>query len=127
VSQTSVIESLYHEDLYQIPSRVLIILSRSWEEHTEDERTVLSKMLAAVKLSLSSVQIITRKDFSVEDLAPLAPTKVLAFGAPLKSSDKVYEHLTIAGVSVIVADAINHLDDLKKKNLWMALKKMFGL
>lgn len=127
MSQTSVIESLYQEDLYQIPSRVLIILSRSWEEHTEDERTVLSKMLAAVKLSLSSVQIMVQKDFSVDDLAPLAPTKVLAFGASLKSSDKLYEHLTVGGVSVIVADAINNLDDLKKKNLWIALKKMFGL
>lgn len=127
MSQTSVIESLYQEDLYQIPSRVLIILSRSWEEHTEDERAVLSKMLAALRLSLPAVQIITRKDFTVEDLAPLAPTKVLALGAVFKTSDKVYEHLTVNGVSVIAAEAINKLDDLKKKNLWIALKKMFGL
>ena len=127
MSQSSVIESLYQEELYQIPSRMLIILSRPWEEHTEEERTVLTKMLAAVKLSMASVQILIHNDFTLDTIAPLAPTKVLALGAPLRSSDKVYEHLSMNGVSIIVADAIHKLDDVKKKNLWIALKQMFGI
>ncbi|HEY9047616.1 MAG TPA: hypothetical protein VIN08_17035 [Ohtaekwangia sp.] len=127
MSQSSAIESLYQEELYQLPSRVLIILSKPWETHSEDERTVLSKMLAAVRLNMGSVQIIIRNDFTIEDLLPLAPSKVLALGAQLKSSAKMYEHLTLNGVSVIAADSISNLDDLKKKNLWIALKQMFGL
>jgi len=127
VSQSSAIESLYQEELYALPSRMLIILSKPWEEHSEDERTVLSKMITAVRLSMASVQIIIRKDFSIEDLAPLAPGKVLALGSQLKSSPKTYEHISLNGISVIAADAISNLDDLKKKNLWIALKQMFGL
>ena len=120
-------ESLYTEELYKTSSKVIVVLSKPWAEVTEEERTVLSKMLVAVKLSLASVQIIAKKEFSLEDLSAFDPTKVLAFGASLKSTSKLYENFTIKGVSVILAESLEKLDDAKKKGLWLALKQMFGI
>jgi hypothetical protein len=123
----SVLDHLYQEELYAVPSRVLVILSSPWEALSENEQTVLSKMLAAVKLSLASVQIITKKEFTIGELSAFSPTKVLAFGAMLQPASKLYENTTVDGIPVILADPLSGLDDLKKKNLWGALKQMFGL
>ena len=123
----SVFETLYQEELYILPSRVLIILSNPWEELSENEQTVLSKMLAAVKLSLASVQIITKKEFTIQELSSFSPTKVLAFGARLQPTSNLYEKTVVDGIPVILADALSALDDIKKKNLWGALKQMFGV
>lgn len=128
MSQTvSILESLYQEELYRIPSRVLVILSGSWEELREEDRTVLTKMLAAVKLSLGSVQIISKKEFTIDELASFAPSKILAFGARLQPASSFYENLVVDGVPVILAEDLRTLDDAKKKSLWGALKVMFGV
>jgi hypothetical protein len=84
-------------------------------------------MLVAVKLSLASVQIIVEKEFTLEDLSAFDPSKVLAFGATIKVPTKMYENFTINGVSVIIAESLEKLDDAKKKGLWLALKQMFGI
>ncbi len=127
MSLTTALESLYQEELYQVPSRVLIVISKPWEEHGDEERTVLTKMLAAVKLNLSAVQFLVLKSFALEDVAALAPPKVLVFGTTFSSSPKIYEHIVLNGTSIIVADAIENLDDQKKKNLWGGLRQMFGV
>lgn len=120
-------ESLYTEELYKTPSKVIVVFSKPWAEVTEEERTVLSKMLVAVKLSLASVQIVVKKEFALEDLSAFDPSKVLAFGASIKGSSKLYENFTVNGVSIISAEGLEKLDDAKKKSLWLALKQMFGI
>jgi len=120
-------ESLYQEDLYEIPGKVIVVLSKNWDDVTEEERTVLSKMLIAVKLNIASVQIITREAFSINDLAALNPSKLLVFGKMVKDVQAFYELTVVNGLPVIVADAIDQLDDAKKKTLWVALKSMFSL
>jgi hypothetical protein len=127
VSQSSILENLYTEELYKVPSRVLVVIPNPWNDISDDERTVLSKMLVAVKLNLAAVQIVMKKEFSLDDLAVFSPQKVLVFGSSFKSSSKMYEHLSMDGTSVILADALGQLDDAKKKSLWLALKQMFGL
>lgn len=123
----SILESLYQEEIYRMPSRVLIILPGPWEELREEDRTVLTKMLAAVKLSLASVQIITKKEFTIGELESFAPSKVLAFGSRLQTASPLYEKLIVDGVPVILAEDLRVLDDAKKKSLWGALKVMFGV
>jgi hypothetical protein len=127
VSQTSVFESLYQEELYQVPARVMVVISKAWEALTEEDRTLLTKILGSVKLSPATVQLVVRHEFSVEDLTAFAPTRVIAFGALLQSSSRTYENLSVNGTSIIIADSLDKLDDVKKKNLWLALKQMFGL
>src|SRR6187402_1568056 len=112
--QASALENLYQEELYRIPSRVLVVLSKNWEELSVDEIGVLTKILAAVKLRLDAVQIVTSKAFTMDDFSTSSPVKVLAFGAPLQPPANPYEALSIGGTSVVVADALHILDDAKK-------------
>jgi len=127
MSETSALESLYNEDLYQIPSRIVFVIPQPWEELSEAERTTLSKMISALKLSINGIQIITRKTFSMESLKAFAPGKVVALGSAFESASKPYENFTLDGVSIVIADSLTALDDTKKKNLWLALKQMFGI
>jgi hypothetical protein len=126
-SNTVIVKHLFQEDLYNIPPRVIVVLSKPWEEVSENDRTVLSKMLVAVRLNLSVVQIIHRTELSIDELTALAPSRVLTFGTNLKQSTKRYEFMTLEGIPVIAADSLEQLDDIKKKNLWIALKQMFAL
>ncbi len=127
MSQSNPLESLFHEELYILPSPLLIVLSKPWVELTAEELNTLTRMLNAIKLSLASVQIIIRKEFTPEEFSAYSPERILAFGSSLKGSSALYENLSIGGISVIISESLSRLDDAKKKSLWMALKKMFNL
>lgn len=124
---TSVFENLYPEDLYVIPSRLMIVLATDWEALSEEDKTLLTKILGSVKQSLSSVQVLVRSEFSIEDLAPFSPERIIAFGASSKDVQRPYEHVRLNNTSLVTADPLNRLDDVKKKNLWAALRQMFGI
>lgn len=121
----TIAQSLYPEELYRIPGKVVIVLSKPWDEISPDEKTQLSKILTALKLTLASVQVVQCQ--SIEALLPLSPSKVIAFGTLLKPDARYYESTTYEGISLIHADSLNQLDDAKKKTLWLALKGMFGI
>ena len=125
MTQTHPLENLYQEELYKIKSKVLIVLSTAWPEISDEEIILLGKILNAVKLSLAAVQIVTRTEFAVEDFKRFQPTCIIVFGATLKDSTKMYENLSIGGISIVVADELRHLDDSRKKNLWLTLKQVF--
>lgn len=127
MSEPAVFEALYPEELYAFSAPVLVIVSRPWAEISAEQRTVLSKMLVAVRLSLDAVQIITRKEFTPEELEPYQANRVLSFGANLKTPAAPYQLVTLNGMSLIISDGLEQLDDLKKKNLWLALRQMFGI
>ena len=127
MSQSNALENLYQEELYILPSPLLIVLSKPWANLTPEELSTLTRMLNAVKLNLASVQVIFRTDFSVEELSAYSPTRILAFGSTLRSSSALYENLSFGDTSVIISEPLDKLDDAKKKNLWVALKKMFNL
>ena len=124
---SSSLESLYQEELYSLPSPVLFILNQPWESISEPDKTVLTKMISALRLSLAAVRIITRSEFTLADIAAYAPTKVIALGATFKASTELYKCISQEGVSIVAGDALPTLDDVKKKNLWLALRQMFGV
>jgi len=125
MTQTHPLENLYSEELYNLKPKVLIVISKPWSEIQEDERTLLGKILSAVKLSLSSVQIVNRTDFGVEDFNAYGPACIIAFGATLKNSTKMYEKISAKRTAIVVADALRQLDDNRKRNLWLTLKELF--
>ena len=127
MSQSNALENLYPEELYVLPSPLLIIVSKPWATLTTEELTTLTRMLNAVKLNLASVQVIVRVDFSVDELSAYSPTRILAFGSTLRSSSTLYDNLSFGNTSVIISESLDKLDDAKKKSLWGALKKMFNL
>jgi len=125
MTQTYPLENLYAEELYNLPPKVLIVISKPWSQIQEDEKTLLGKILSAVKLSLSSVQIINRAEFVVADFGAFRPNCIVAFGAILKNSTKMYEKVTDDQTAIVVADELRHLDDIRKRNLWLTLKEVF--
>ena len=122
---SSPLESLYQEELYRIGGKVVIIISKPWEEVSNAEKILLEKILGAVKLTPSAVQIIACKEFDLKDFKAYSPSCIIAFGATLKNSTKMYEPISIENTFLIVADELNALDELKKRNLWLTLKKVF--
>ena len=128
MSETAAIfEALYSEELYDFRAPVVVVVPRPWSEIGADHKMVLTKMLAAVKLSIDTVQVVHRNTFSLEELSPLQSGKILAFGVNLKTPAPLYQHISQNSVSLIVSDALDQLDDAKKKSLWLALRQMFGV
>src|SRR5688572_21369184 len=125
MTQTHPLENLYSEELYSLPPKVLIVISKPWSQIQEAEKTLLGKILSAVKLSLSSVQIINRAEFVVADFGAFRPNCIVAFGAILKNSTKMYEKIMNEQTAIVVADELHQLDDLRKRNLWLTLKQVF--
>jgi hypothetical protein len=124
---SSIIESLYPEELYQIPGSILILLPNEWNEVSAEERNQLSKILAALKLNLASVKILTWKQNSLANVLSFSPTKIICFGVSIAPGTQLYENGVFEGIPFIQADTLNSLDDVKKRTLWLALKSMFGL
>lgn len=123
---TVALESLYPEELYALHTKVLVIVPNAWTAVSEEEQTLLSKILGSVKLSLGAVQIIALAEFEIQTLAAYRPDQIIAFGSRLKREARLYEVIHVSGISVLQADALPVLDDARKKSLWGALKQMFN-
>lgn len=122
---SSALPYLYQEELYHVTGKVLVVLARPWEQYTEDEKILLSRILGSVKLGSAAAHIIVQNPLSLESLKTYNISRVLVFGAT--TDINAYQTVQVQGFSVIRADDLRDLDDQKKKNLWMALKTMFGL
>jgi hypothetical protein len=123
----SELETIFQEDIYSIPAPLLIVIAKPWDELSETEIDTLSKMLKAVKLSLASVQVIVMNQFDMNDLSVFSPNRILAFGSSLSKPFNHYENINSNGISIIISESLDQLDDQKKKSLWIALRAMFSL
>lgn len=127
MKETSPFENLYQEELYALGPKVLIVLSTDWAGLLESDQLLLGKIMGSVKRSLASVQIISRKEFDVNDILTYNPSHIIAFGSKVKGLSRSYELLSLQETPIILADDLQKLDDAKKKSLWGALKQMFKL
>lgn len=118
-------EFLYQEDIYSITDSILIVVDKPWGEISEEDRILLSKILGSVKLSLNKVQIVHSTDATLDSLKVYQPSKIISFGAKLSDSHELYKNHIIGNTSLIQSDVLHKLDDVSKKNLWMALKQAF--
>jgi hypothetical protein len=117
---------LYQEELYDIPAGIIVVVSKNWEKYSTEEKELLTKILGSVKIDPASVQILARPALSLQSLKSFNPSVVLIFGSEIEEI-KPYEAVQAQGFSVIKADDLAILDDTRKKNLWLALKQMFGI
>jgi hypothetical protein len=113
---------IYSEELYQLPSRVIVLIPVPWNEMSEAEKSLLTKILSAAKLSVQGVQILQDKNVTIESLKIYNPAAVISFGVSIIPSVKSYSAETINGINVIQSDALGSLSDSSKKDLWNALK-----
>ena len=124
MTQAHPFESLYTEELYNIKSKLLIVIHKPWTEVSDTERTLLGKIMTALNLSLPKVQIITRSEIAVDDIKTFRPTCVISFGPMLKGSSKMYENIG-SETPIVIAHELDQLDDARKKILWQTLKQIF--
>jgi len=117
----------YQEGVYQLPGQVLIVLPYAWEKVTDAEQQLLAKILSSIKLSLAAVQVVHAVNFSVADASVFQATTILSFGVPFDGVRSTYESTAMGDVTVVCADTLGDLDDLRKKNLWGALRQAFRL
>ena len=125
MTQTSLLQNLYQEEIYKIAPKLLIVIDKQWSEVSIDEIVLLEKILKALKLTLASVQVLTRSEFLPQDFQAFAPDHVIGFGSKLKNSERMYEAIQTDGITVVVADALDRLDEVKKRNLWATLRQVF--
>jgi hypothetical protein len=124
---SSAAQYLYQEDLYTIPSPVLVVIPRPWHNILDSEKALLAKILGSVKVNIDSVTIVFLERVSVDSVSAFKPRRILVFGSKFSEGINPYEHVVLNNVSVICADDFSLLDDGKKKSLWIALKQMFGV
>jgi hypothetical protein len=127
MEEYSIFENLYQEELYLIPPSTLILVDKPWVDITDEEKLLLNKILGSVRLSLATVTVQHRQDTSLNDLLPLNIERLISFGVAVSPIQKRYEFVPVDGLQAIVADGLSELDDTRKKNLWLALRQMFGI
>jgi hypothetical protein len=120
-----IFQSTYPEELYLIKPRVTVVVPVPWAEVKEAEKTLLSKILGAVKQSLDSVVIRQQHHLDLSTWLE-KPERVLCF-SPAEGLPK-FEVLPVNGTSVIVSLPLPELmaNDEAKKKLWVGLKVMFS-
>ena len=99
----------------------------SWESYSNEEQLLLNKILTSVKVDVNAVQIVVQPVVEFAALQIYSPEKVLIFGSAMTEDIGLYQSASAQGFIVIRADDLSLLDDQKKKNLWIALRQMFGL
>ena len=119
--------ALYQEDLYQFANSLVVVLPRDWDSYNSEEKMLLSKILGSVKLDLNAIQMVVQPALSLNELSVFAPARVLVFGSDTTETITPYQATPAQGFIVIRADDLSQLDDQKKKNLWLALRQMFGI
>ena len=117
---------IYNEELYQLPSRGIVLIPVPWTEIPEVEKALLAKILSAARLSLQGVQILHDKNVDIERLKIFNPAVIISFGVSTAPSTELYQPENIGGITIIRSDKLNALDDSKKKQLWGALKTLIS-
>lgn len=127
VATASTLPHLYQEELYIFRTPVLVVLPRPWENYGDAEKTLLQKILASVNVHLDGVQIVIHPSVDAAALAVFNPMKVLIFGCDMQDDVALYTETAAQGFTLVRADDLTLLDDQRKKNLWLALRQMFGV
>lgn len=124
--QTSTISHLFQEELYFFTNPVVVVLPKPWESYRTTEQTLLQKILTSVKIDMDTVQIVVQPSVELESLKIFSPARVLIFGSGTIADIPPYQSTPAQGFTVIRADDLSQFDEHKKKNLWIALREMFG-
>lgn len=124
---TDALTYLYQEELYKFGSPLVVVLAREWHTYSDEDRLVLTRLLSAVKVGSDAATILTRPSVKVEELAVYSPASVLVFGSEISPDFPRCEQIKTNGFKLMRADDLHLLDEPKKKELWAALRRMFGV
>jgi len=118
-------EATYPEEVYQLNQRPIIVIHVNWNELTDNERELLSKILAAIKIPIDAVRIITQP---LLDLSRLQgnTNRVIYFGS-VNDGTAYYQVLATGEITYICAEPLRDLlsNEAARKQLWAALRQAF--
>ena len=124
-NDASPLSDLYPEELYQLPPRTVVVIPCPWQELSDDDITLLSRILNSVRTTLEAVTILSANTVNLEKIKAMNPRHLLLFGVACEPEADLYQHTTIDTISIIRAEKLSDLTDAKKKHLWTALKEGF--
>lgn len=124
----SLLPYIFNETLYDFAPPTIVVLARPWPSYTAAEQVILERLLTAVSRldPAPVVRVLVHPELDVASLKALSPGRVLVFGSKTQQEVPLYAETTALGLRMIKADDLSALDEPRKKNLWIALKKMFA-
>jgi hypothetical protein len=122
---SEVFNSTYGEEVYAIAPPVTVVLGQPWQDLNNEERQLLSKILAAIRQSMERVRILHQTKLDLSEWSA-KPGQIIAFVPPAKGVG-LYEVFRTDSSSIIFADPLTVLliNEPAKKKLWSALQTMF--
>lgn len=121
----SINEYIFPEEVYQLSPKPVVVVNKLWKDVTTEESTLLSKILAAIRHSLDSVNIVYQTQLDVTQFS-FKPEAVICFGIAAKGLT-LYEPIEANQVSIVLSESLTDLlkNDAARKLLWQALKRQF--
>jgi hypothetical protein len=132
MSENLIFESLYTEDLYQLPSKTQIIITKPWSELSEAETEQLSKITEALrqrinpKLSLDAFQVVYSPALDLSTRLE-KPQRLIYFGQPIKGLN-YFELIETGLTKMVLSESLSELiaSEASRQKLWAALKQLFS-
>ena len=121
------LEATYQEDIFQIKPKPIVVINERWEDLGEKERELLTKIIAALRMSPDAITIVNQPTLKV--LSFLGKTKRLIYFGELPPGVAQYEVLESGDISFVCSENLSQLIDNEeaRKQLWQSLKKLFSL
>lgn len=118
---------LFQEEIYSIAPKPVVLLQQPWEALSDDEKQLLTKIIAALRTSLDAVVVRSQPVFDLSAWKQ-KPARLIYFGEVPKGIP-YYEVVQSDGVALVAAASLKDLlpDDAARKQLWGALKQLFLL
>lgn len=120
-----VFATTYQEEIFQIKPKPVVVINVEWETLGEKERELLCKIIAALKISIDSITIVSQQTLDITAFAGKT-SKVIYFG-DLPPGISRYDILESGDLSFICSENLTQLldNEASRKQLWVALKKLF--
>ena len=125
-------EEIYTEELYQIPTPATVVLTMAWKDVSVAERELLTKITEALrqrinpKLGLHAFKVVHVPAFDLSAWQE-KPEKLIYFGPAVKGFT-LYEVIQAGNTRIVFADSLADLipNEANRTKLWQALKQLFS-
>jgi len=108
------------------PEKIVVLVDDSFEKYKE----LFTKILSAVNLSSSDVNLIPGKTSAAPAALDIESGKIISLGIQLPEEFPVNKVIRHNNALVLMSHSLEELNNdstnLKKRNLWNALKEMFS-
>jgi hypothetical protein len=118
-------QEVFTEDIYAIRHNLLILISEPWEKLQEEEKLLLTKIVEAIRYSLSEVTIQTANQTTFKELSIFNSRHIISFGVRVTEVTEPYVLTTNGKAQVVLADSLGSMNQSGKEKLWAVLKNNF--